>query len=187
MKVLGIAGSLRRASYNRALIEAARALAPTGIVIDVFDLDDIPLYNADLDLDGVRPHEVERLKQAIAAADALLIATPEYNYGVSGVLRNAIDWASRPALKSPLAGKPVAIMGASISVIGTARAQQELKLALMGCLSLVMPHSGVLVGNAREKFSESGALTHEPTRAFLASFLHDLQTWVYRLGPVRTT
>jgi chromate reductase len=187
MKVLGIAGSLRRASYNRALVEAARTLAPAGMVIEVFDLDDIPLYNGDLDVDGVRPPEVERLKQAIAAADALLVATPEYNYGVSGVLKNAIDWASRPAMKSVLAGKPVAIMGASTSATGTARAQQELKLVLMGCLSLVMPHAGVLVGMAREKFSESGALAHEPTRRFLASFLHDLQTWVYRLGAVRTT
>jgi chromate reductase, NAD(P)H dehydrogenase (quinone) len=187
MKVLGIAGSLRRASYNRALIEAAHDLMPNGMTIEPFELADIPLYNADLDVDGVRPYEVTRLKKSIASADALLIATPEYNYGVSGVLKNAIDWASRPAMKSPLAGKPVAIVGASPSVTGTARAQQELKLALMGCLSLVMPHTGVLIGLAHEKFDASGRLTHEATRKYLASFLHDLETWVYRLGAVRTT
>jgi len=187
MKILGIAGSLRRGSYNRALVEAARGLMPAGIALETFELDDIPLYNRDLDVDGLRPSEVERLKRSIAEADALLLATPEYNYGVSGVLKNAIDWASRPAMKSPLAGKPVAIMGASPSITGTARAQQELKLTLMSCLSLVMPHAGVLVGLAHEKFDASGALTHEPTRKFLESFLHDLQTWVYRLGAVRTT
>src|SRR2546423_4408600 len=144
MRVLGFAGSLRRASYNRALIAAAHQLAPPAITIDTFELDDIPLYNGDLDVDGVRPFEVDRFKQAIAAADALLVATPEYNYSVSGVLQNALDWASRPAMKSVLAGKPVAIMGASPGAIGTARAQQQLKLVLMGTMSLVMPHAGVL-------------------------------------------
>jgi len=186
MKVLGIAGSLRRASYNRALVEAARALAPADVVIEAFELDGIPPYNGDLEADGLRPGDVERFKKAIADADALLVATPEYNYGVSGVLKNAIDWASRPAMKSPLAGKPAAIMGASTSVIGTARAQQELKLVLIGCLSLVMPHAGIVVGQAAEKFDASGTLTHEPTRKFLASYLRDLEAWVHRLAG-RTT
>lgn len=101
MKILGIAGSLRRASYNRALVEAARDVAPAGMRIEPFDLDDIPLYNADFDLDGLRPAEVDVLKQAVTEADGLLIATPEYNHSVPGVLQNAIDWASRPALQSP--------------------------------------------------------------------------------------
>jgi len=187
MKVLGIAGSLRRASYNRALIEAARALAPAGVVVDPFELGGIPLYNGDLEADGLRPSEVERFKKAIADTDALLVATPEYNYGVSGVLKNAIDRASRPAMRSPLAGKPVAIMGAATSVIGTARAQQDLKLVLMGCLSLVMSHAGVVVGQAAEKFDASGTLIHEPTRKFLASFLHDFEAWTQRVGAMRTT
>lgn len=96
MRVLGIAGSLRRASYNRGLLEAARQLAPQSMTIERFDLDAIPLYNADLDADGARPAEVERLKTAVAGADALLIVTPEYNHSVPGLLQNAIDWASRP-------------------------------------------------------------------------------------------
>src|SRR5438132_707481 len=145
MRLLGIAGSLRRGSYNRGLIEAARQLLPPSIAVEVFELDDIPLYNADYDVDGLRPFEVERFKSTIAEADAVLIATPEYNHSVPGVLQNAIDWASRPAMKSPLIGKPVAIMGASVGITGTARAQQQLKLVLMSTLASVMPHGGVFV------------------------------------------
>jgi chromate reductase len=182
MRVLGIPGSLRRGSYNRALLEAARELATPAMTIDLFDLDDIPLYNADLDVDELRPYEVERLKRAIAEADALLIATPEYNSNISGVLQNAIDWASRPAMKSPLAGKPVAMMGASTGVTGSARAQQQLKLVLMGTLSLVMPHSGVLVGQAPRKFDDEGKLVDDATRRFVAAFLRDLEAWTERVG-----
>ncbi len=147
-----------------------------------FTLDEIPFYNADYDADHLRPPEVVRLKQSIAEADALLIASPEYNHSVPGVLQNAIDWASRPGLKSPLAGKPVAIMGASAGVVGTARGQQQLKLTLMSTLALVMPHAGVLVGQASQRFDLSGALVHEPTRQFLASFLADLEKWTARVG-----
>ena len=157
MRIMGIAGSLRRGSYNRALLDAARAQTPASMTIEPFALDDVPLYNADLDADGRRPVAVERLKKAVADAGALLIATPEYNHTVPGVLQNAIDWASRPGLKCPLAGKPVAIMGTSVGVVGTARAQQQLKLVLMSTLALVMP--------------PSGALSHEPTRLFLVAFL----------------
>lgn len=184
MRILGIPGSLRRASYNRAILEAAREMAPDGMTIDIFELDDIPLYNADLDVDGVRPYEVERLKEAIARADGLILATPEYNYNISGVLQNAIDWASRPAMKSPLAAKPSAIMGVSTGMIGTARAQQQLKLVLMGTLSLLMPHSGLLVGHAAQKFDASGTLTDESTRTHLRNFLRDFQQWVTRQSSV---
>ena len=145
-------------------------------------LDEIPFYNADYDADHLRPPEVVRLKQAIAEADALLIASPEYNHSVPGVLHNAIDWASRPGLASPLAGKPVAIMGASTGVVGTARGQQQLKLTLMSTLAMVMPHAGVLVGQAAQKFDLSGALAHEPTRQFLAAFLADLERWTARVA-----
>jgi chromate reductase len=182
MKILGIAGSLRRASYNRALLEAARELCPKPMRIDVFDLDDIPLYNADWDVDAVRPAAVDRMKSAVDAADGLLIATPEYNHSVPGVLQNAIDWVSRPAMKSPLVNKPAAIMGASPGAIGGARGQQQLKVVLMSTLALVMPHPGVVVGQAPEKFDPSGALVHERTRMFLAAFLKDLQSWVHRVG-----
>jgi chromate reductase len=184
MRLLGIPGSLRRGSYNRSLLEAAGELAPAGTTIELFDLDEIPLYNADLDADDIRPFEVTRLKDAIASADALLIATPEYNYTVPGVLQNAIDWASRPAMKSPFVGKPVGIMGAATGAIGTARAQQQLKVVLMATLALVMPHPGVLVGQAAEKFDAAGALVHEPTRRFVAQFLRDLDAWTARVSAV---
>src|SRR5471030_2083914 len=116
LRVVGIVGSVRRESYNRRLLEAARQLAES-MTIEPASLAGIPAYNADLDVDGARPGEVERFKSAIAGADALLIATPEYNHSVPGVLKNAIDWASRPSATSPLRGKPVAIMGASPGAI----------------------------------------------------------------------
>jgi chromate reductase len=178
---MGIAGSLRRGSYNRGLINAALELAPPLLTIVPFPLGEIPLYDADYDADHLRPPEVARLKQTVAESDALLIATPEYNHSVPGVLQNAIDWASRPGLKSPLAGKPVGIIGASAGAVGTARAQQQLKLVLMSTLALVMPHPGVLVSKSADKFDASGALVHEPTRQFLAKFLTDLEAWVRRL------
>jgi chromate reductase len=183
MRVLGIAGSLRRASYNRALIASARELAPAGMTIEPFELDEIPLYNAELDNDELRPDEVRRLKEAVAAADALLIATPEYNYSVPGVLQNAIDWASRPVMRSPLVDKPVAIMGASPGLTGTARAQQQLKLVLMGTWSLVLTHPAVLVSAAHEKFDSAGRLVHEATRQHVAALLRALEVWAHRLAP----
>lgn len=182
LRVLGVAGSLRAGSFNRALLRAARELAPDGLRIDPFDLDGVPLYNGDLDRDGVRPEAVERFKAAIAEADGVLIATPEYNYGIPGLLKNAIDWASRPALRSPLAGKPVAGVGAAPGVIGTARGQEHLKLVLLATQSLVMPHPGVVVNRAAEKFDDTGRLTDEETRAFLRDFLGAFRDFVRRVG-----
>lgn len=182
MNVIGIAGSLRQGSFNRMLLHTAVELAPDGMRIDTFDLADVPLYNADLDADDRRPEAVRLLKQAIAAADGVLIASPEYNHSVPGVLQNTIDWASRPGMKSPLKGKPVAIMGASGGAIGTARGQQVLKLTLMSTLALVMPHPGVVVGHMRDKFAD-GRLVHEATREFLAQFLRDFAVWIDRMSP----
>lgn len=184
IRVLGIAGTLRRAGYNRCLVEATQELAPAGMEITFFDLADIPMYNQDLDKDEVRPEPVERFKQAIAQADALLIATPEYNHSIPGVLQNAFDWASRPAGKSPLAGKPAAIMGAATGAIGTARAQQILKIVLFATLAVVLPHPGVIIGQAQEKFDAEGKLVHAPTRDFLQSFLSDLHDWTLRFVTV---
>src|SRR3954470_14668929 len=155
MRVMGIAGSLRRGSYNRSLLEAARVLAPPTMTVVPFPLDEIPLYNADFDADHLRPPEVARLKQTVADADAVLIATPEYNHSVPGVLQNAIDWISRPAARSVLVGKPVAIMGASTSAVGTARAQQVLKVVMYSTLAHVMPHPGLLVAQSGEKFDQT--------------------------------
>jgi chromate reductase len=188
LHVLGFAGSLRAGSVNRALLRAARDLAPVGMTVETVGLGDLPLYNADLDTDEARPEAVVRFKAQIAVADGLLIATPEYNHNVSGVLQNAIDWASRPAHRSPFVGKPVAIMGAASGAIGSARAQEQLKVVLMATLAHVFPHRGVIVGGARQKFgdpAEAGQaprLTDEPTRDFLAAYLRDFAVYARRLA-----
>ncbi|HUH13876.1 MAG TPA: NAD(P)H-dependent oxidoreductase [Longimicrobiales bacterium] len=182
LHVLGIAGSLRRGSLNRRLLQAAVELAPEGMEVEPFELASVPLYNADLDTDEERPVAVRRLKEAVAEADGVLIATPEYNHGVPGVLQNAIDWVSRPAGRSPLKGKPVAIMGASQGAVGTARAQQKLTLVLLSTFAYIMPHPGILVANAGDRFDEEGRLTHEPTRKLLGSFLEQLAEWTARMG-----
>lgn len=182
LNVLAFAGSLRRASFNRALLKAAQKLSPPELNITAIGLGDLPLYDGDLDTDSARPGSVQEFKTAIAEADALLIATPEYNHSVSGVLQNAIDWASRPAFKSPLVGKPAAIMGASMSTIGTARAQQALKLVLASTLVHVMPHMGVAVAAAHQKFDAQGRLTDEATRQFLQMYLAEFSRYIRTLS-----
>jgi chromate reductase, NAD(P)H dehydrogenase (quinone) len=170
MKLLGIAGSLREGSYNRALLRAARELLPQGIELDELDLRSLPLYDADVEAAG-DPEPVVALKEAIHAADALLIATPEYNRGIPGVLKNAIDWASRPPLASPLTGKPVAIMGASTGRGGTARAQEQLRAALEFSRASVLDQPEVLVPEAFMRFGKQGELVDEGIRAELAELL----------------
>jgi chromate reductase len=171
MKIMGMPGSIRAGSFNRALLDAAVELAPEGMTIEPWDgLRDIPHYDAALDRDGERPAPVEALKRRIAEADGVLIATPEYNYSLPGVLKNAIDWVSRPGYQSALVGKPVAIIGASGSAVGTARGQMHLRDVMHATLSRVFPHADVLVPAASSKFHD-GRLTDEPTRAFVARFL----------------
>ena len=179
--VLGLAGSLRRASYNRGLLRAARDLAPDDMTIEIWDrVGEIPFYDADLEARG-DPAPVADLKAAIAAADALLVATPEYNYGIPGVLKNAIDWASRPAGKSPLKGKPAAIMGATPGQTGTARAQLALRQAFVFTETFALLRPEVLVNRAGEKFDADGELTDEKTREFVRSLLQALAEWTIRL------
>ncbi len=181
MRVMGIAGSIRRGSFNRALLDAAVELMPEGMEVAPWDrLREVPFYDAALDTDELRPEPVADLKRAIAEADGLLIVTPEYNYSIPGVLKNAIDWASRPGYKSVFVGKPVAIMGASGSMMGTARAQIHLREIMYATLARVMPHPGVLVNQAPQKF-EDGRLVDEPTRTVVASFLRDFQTYVRQM------
>jgi chromate reductase len=180
LRVLGIAGSLRQGSFNRQLLENARLLAPPTLSISPFDIAEVPLYNADHDQDATRPASVQQLKQAVAESDAVLFASPEYNHGVPGVLQNAIDWVSRPSLKSPLAGKPVGMMGTSVGISGTMRGQQMLKLVLMSTLAAVFPHPGVAIPLAREKFDAEGRLAHEPTRDFVAAYLREFEGWLRR-------
>lgn len=181
LSILGIAGSLRRASYNRGLIRAAVDIAPDGTNVIPYDLANLPLYNADVEADG-DPPAVASFKAAIAEADALLIASPEYNHCVPGVLKNAIDWASRPARQSVLTDKPVAIMGASTGRGATARAQAHLRDGLAYTNGLVLPLPEVLVDLAREKFDEEGTLTDDETRQAVRDLVVALAGWTRRVA-----
>ena len=182
LRVLGFAGSLRRGSYNRALLRAAVELQPPGMEIATHDLAGLPLYNADLDVDG-GPGAVVEFKRAIQQADALLIATPEYNYGVPGVLKNAIDWASRatPDNLRVLNGKPAAIVGASSGNSGTARSQLQLRQAFVYTQTYALAVPEMLVARCRDKFDAEGWLSDEPTREMLRKLLVALADWTRRL------
>jgi chromate reductase, NAD(P)H dehydrogenase (quinone) len=179
LRVVGIAGSLRRASYNRALLSAARELAPSNLIIEVWELNDLPLFNEDLEVNG-SPAPVDELRKAVRRADGILLVTPEYNHGVPGVLKNAVDWLSQPLRRSALEGKPTALMGASTALAGTARSQSQLRQCFVLTNSPVMQQPEVLVGRAHEKFDPSGRLTDEPTRRFVAGFLQQMTEWLRR-------
>jgi chromate reductase len=179
VRVLGVAGSLRQASYNRALLHAAAELAPADMTIEVFDLAGVPLYNADVEAAG-DPAPVAAFKQAIRAADAVLFATPEYNHGVPGVMKNAVDWASRPPRGAALGEKPVGIIGASPGMTGSARGQSQLRQAFEFTNSYCMPQPEILVFRAHEKFDAEGRLTDEPTRKFLGLYLEAFAAWTGR-------
>lgn len=170
LEVVGFAGSLRRGSFNRALLRAATEVAPATLHITIHELDDIPLYNADVEAAGP-PVSVTQLRDAIRDADGMLIATPEYNHGVPGVLKNAIDWLSRPPRDSALNGKVAAIMGASPGMTGTARAQSQLRQAFVFTNTYALAQPEVLVARAHEKFDADGRLVDQATRDFLATFL----------------
>jgi len=171
MRIVGIAGSIRAGSHNRALLAAAMELAPEGMAIEPWEgLREVPHYDGGLDRDGARPPQVEELKRLVAGADGLLLASPEYNYSVPGVLKNAIDWVSRPGHQSVLVGKPVGIIGASGGIVGTARGQVHLRDVMYATLSRVFPHPDVLVNQASRKFQD-GRLADEPTRELLARYL----------------
>lgn len=177
LQVLGFAGSLRQASYNRALLRTAIELAPPELNIKTFDLLQIPIYNEDVEAKG-DPESVQDFKKAIGDVDGLLIATPEYNYGIPGVLKNAIDWASRPAGKSPLYGKPAGIIGASQGSGGTIRAQSSLRLSFVFIEVYAMLKPEFFVANCRDKFDDKGNLTDERTREFLVKFLKSFSSWI---------
>jgi chromate reductase, NAD(P)H dehydrogenase (quinone) len=182
LRVVGIAGSLRKASLNRALLAAAQELAPASIHIDVEDLAEIPMFNQDVD-DAGAPAAVVRLRQSVRDADGLLLVTPEYNHGVPGVLKNAVDWLSQPLRRSALEGKPTAIMGASPGLAGTARAQSQLRQAFVLTNTPALLQPEVLVSRAHEKFDATGRLTDELTRRFVADFLCRFADWLvqYRM------
>jgi chromate reductase len=179
IQILGMAGSLRSSSYNRAALKFAQQSIPSNATFEIIELDDIPLYNQDFDLQ--MPQPVLNLKEKIREADALLFATPEYNHSISGVLKNAIDWASRPYGKSSWDSKPVAVMGASSGTFGTARAQAHLRqiFATLNMHPLNRPE--VMIYNASEKFDKNGNLTDEKIKKKIEELVEALVEWAIKL------
>lgn len=165
IRILGFAGSLRKGSYNRALLRAAAEMMPEGSTLEVFDLDDIPPFNQDFELS--MPKEVLEFKSRIESANAILIATPEHNYSVPGVLKNAIDWASRPYGHNSFDGKPVAIMSASTGMLGGARAQYHLRQMFVFLNMRALNRPEVFVSSAQQKIDAKGEVTDEATRSYI--------------------
>ena len=178
LKVLGFAGSLRQGSYNAALLNAARELAPAGMTVETFGLHDIPLYNEDVRQAGL-PAAVTAFREAIAAADALLIVTPEYNFSVPGVLKNAIDWASRPP-EQPFDGKLLAIMSAAGGRLGGARAQYHLRQCFVFLNAHLLNRPEVMIGGASEAFDGDGRLVDEKAREMVVRQLEALRDFAQR-------
>jgi chromate reductase len=178
-QIVAFAGSLRRGSYNRALIRAAQELAPAGLTLETIEIGELPFYNADVEKEG-DPPAVAEFKAAIQQADGILIATPEYNDGIPAVLANAMDWGSRLPGRAPLAGKAVAIMGASPSQIGTARAQLHLRQVLGHVQARVLPPPELLVAKAHERFDTGLRLKDEGTRKVLGDLLARFGRWIAR-------
>lgn len=179
LTIATLCGSLRKESYNRKLLRAAVAAAPPGVTFTQLEIGEVPHYNGDLDGD-TKPPGAQALIHGIASAQALLIVTPEYNYGVPGVLKNAIDWASRPAYRSPLALKPTALMSAASSQVGGARAQAQLRQVLGGTLTPLYPHPDLAVGKVADKLDAAGNLTDEDTLQRLERFMAGFVAWAQR-------
>ncbi len=180
MKVLGISGSLRKNSFNTAALRAARELAPDGMAIEFADLSAVPPYDGDVEAQGL-PEAVVTLRRQIAEADALLIATPEYNYSIAGVLKNAIDWASRPP-EQPFDGKPIAVLGASPGRLGTARAQYHLRQVFVFLNGRVLNRPEVMIAAAAQAFDGEGRLVDEAARELIAQQLQALREWAGQLA-----
>lgn len=180
ISILGLCGSLRRDSWNKKLLNASRTLLPDHTTLTVYPIDDVPLFNGDL-YDLGFPEPVAELRHAIASADAVLIVTPEYNYSIPGVLKNALDWVSRPP-SQPCAGKPVATLGASTGLHGTVRGQTHTREICMGLGMIVSPKPEVYVGRAAEKFDPSGALTDLDTQRFVRDALTALTDLARKLS-----
>ncbi len=179
--ILGFAGSLRQKSHNRALLRAAQELLPPGVTMEIFDLDDIPFFNSDVEAEGT-PEPVLAFRAAMKRADALLIASPEYNYSVTGVLKNALDWASRKGSdeRPPLDGKVVGIMGVG-GGFGTIRSQLHLREILQHNDLFVLPRPQVTLARAGAHFDENGRLVDERSRAKVQALVDALHQWVVKL------
>lgn len=180
IRILGIAGSLRQGSYNRGTLRAAAELVPEGAELEIFEIDGIPGFNQDEEQNP--PEKVVEFKRKIREADAILFVTPEYNYSIPGVLKNAIDWASRPYGDNAFDGKPAAIMGASIGAIATARAQYHLRQMMVFLNMFPVNQPEVMIGNANEKFDEQANLADETTKDFIRQLLQNLVDWTQRIA-----
>jgi len=172
IKIIGIVGSLRAKSYNRGLIDAFKDAAPEGVDMEIVSIDSLPLFNQDLEANF--PASAQALKDTVDNADALIISTPEYNRSVPGVLKNAVDWLSRPHGKNSFVGKPVLVVGASPGATGTSMAQYHLKQSLLHLNSRVLGQPEFFVGGAGDKFDENGKLTDEKTKEYISSALETL-------------
>jgi chromate reductase len=179
MKILGICGSLRKASFNMAALRACPELMPPGMTLRIATLGDIPMYNQDV-FDAGMPEPVKRFRAEVAAADGLLIASPEYNFSVTAPLKNAIDWGSR-APNQVFQDKPVAIFSAAVGPLGGARVQYDLRRILGQLWAHVLPRPEVFIGMAPAKFDAQGKLTDETTRKFLADLLLGFKDWAVRM------
>ena len=182
INILGFAGSLRKASYNRALLQSALNLMPESARLDVFDLASIPLFNQDFEHSP--PDIVKEFKNRIKAADAILIASPEYNYSIPGVLKNAIDWASRPYGDNAFDGKAVAMMSASIGMLGGARAQYHLRQSFVFLNMHTLNKPEVFVTFAQKKFDDQGKLIDEQTKKLIRDLLDNLINLVRKLKTI---
>jgi chromate reductase, NAD(P)H dehydrogenase (quinone) len=179
-RICGFAGSLRKGSYNKALLRAATELLPDDVELGIFNLEGVPPFNADLEQNP--PAIVREFKARVRAADALLIATPEYNYSIPGVLKNAIDWGSRPYNDNCFEEKPIAIMGASSGMVGTARAQYHLRQSCVFLNMHPLNRPEIMVSFAQDKIDKDGRLTDEQTRTKIKELIYSLTVWARRLN-----
>jgi chromate reductase, NAD(P)H dehydrogenase (quinone) len=182
IKILGIAGSLRKQSYNRSLLRIAKEVAPANCELEIFDLAGIPLFNQDEE--GNLPPTVALLKKSVRDADAILIATPEYNYSIPGVLKNALDWGSRPYGDNAWDNKPVALMGASPAMQGTSRSQYHLRQVFVYLNMHPLNKPELMIGSAQERFDDKGNLTDAKSRQKIAELLAALVDFAQRRGAI---
>ena len=183
LKVLGVCGSLRKASLTMAALRACNDLMPSGMSMKIAQIGDIPMYNQDV-FDAGLPESAKRFHAEIAAADGVLIATPEYNFSTPPVLKNAIDWVSKMP-NQPFNNKPIALFSGSQGPLGGARVQYDLRKILVQLWGLVLPRPEVFIGAAQTKFDAQGKLTDETTRKFLAELLAGFKVWIERMNAAK--
>jgi chromate reductase, NAD(P)H dehydrogenase (quinone) len=181
IRIAGVCGSLRKGSYNAMALEAAKAAAPSGVELDIIRLNDVELYNGDVEKEGWPPG-VQALRDRVERAHAVLLASPEYNYGVPGVLKNAMDWLSRPTGEGPIAGKPMAVMGASTSRTGTARAQADWRNVAFYNSMPLLTSVEVLLFQADKMFDEDGMLVDEKAQQKITQLMEDFADWIRLTG-----